>query len=423
MKSSPALRPHRGFYLTKLATGLCLLVIAAVTPLLSQTSQASGQRESNQVRGSASETPLPPTFLKWDTRSKEDPLTRDVLVEATRNYAQGNEGFVNVTASCHIDTEAKEMVASLPTWGNQMQMMQAGMKAVSKDAPQIPPQNSPQFDARTLELQLRYHPKSDSHLALLLSPVGQSRCVMIGARVDEAVKEGMRSGICNVANLASIKFPAMHFRDAMGYGSGDDGNAVEKLSVGVINLQADRVENMSFPNVALMQDAFSAEEILVQLPLSDGNVTVVKIQPQEPTFQQFASRCESVFPDPPQSKSAEMGGPLGVSGEPDTIQIPSADSEPISVQGFRIMQAYADSPLQEFHIGLGDLIVSVNNKSVTTEQNILDALTAMPPGQKSVELVVYADGANFSRSFILNRKNLHKMPASFRKTTSAGNPR
>ena len=70
------------------------------------------------------------------------------------------------------------------------------------------------------------------------------------------------------------------------------------------------------PSIATMREVFVAKRVMVELPLSDGDSAVVGLDPQELSFQEFASRCLATFPD-------ITSRPAGhVSGEPAKIEKP-----------------------------------------------------------------------------------------------------
>jgi hypothetical protein len=351
---------------------------ASPTPAPSSTSQTSISLSS-----------------QWETISGRDVMTGEQFVKASKNYETQAGASVQVTASCQVDTNRQNIANTLPTAHNTEQSFMNFMQSMGdKELPKNPRDEKIQFDARTLDFKLLYHPKPGSSLSLLHTPIqigqglhGEAEgglCVIMRVNVDGSIRDGIQSGICNIANLASISFPAMHFRDVMGYQLGydehnnDAQNLVGNLIGGVMTQSADIMEQDKSKSLALMHDAIDSNHILIELPISNGEHSIVDIQPQDPMFRQFAASCFSTFPDPPKPvMKASVGGPLGIGMKPATLDLPlRGPNSHVPVRGLMVMNIYPDGPSNWAFRHL-DLITTVNSKPVTTEEEVLNAITSV----------------------------------------------
>ena len=292
-----------------------------------------------KARGSASEDAVPAegpeacvTTSRWiPTPPRRDVLTDALFVEASSAISLAG-ACVRVKASCYTDPKAQRMADAVPTQAKVMQGMQVFMQSLSKDAPTVQSQPNVLFDARTLEFQFQYLPKPGSGLALLSHVRSNAQCVVMRVRVDDSRWDGVQSHTCDIADVSSIRFPAMHLRDVVQRPSGD-GNGFDqtmgKLLSGLQSQGVDAMESGSTPPLATMQEVIGSKEVLVELPLSDGSSTAVPIHPQDPTFRQFASACLEAFPDPPKPESQQhiesLARPMDgrpASSSPDVIAQP-----------------------------------------------------------------------------------------------------
>ena len=355
-----AIRDNRGHY-SVTSSSLIRLSREGVPESVVKAMQlkAVGAASSPDKNAASPQGPILPSSPGWDITSGRDKMTDAPFVKADRDFGQPGGPSVHITASCQVDMQLQDLVDKLPTQATLSQMLQEMMDSVSKDAPKIESQQSLPYDARTFEIWFRYFPPHDSNLALLAVspqlprgfPQQQESCAHMRVKVDNWIRSDVKSRVCNVPNLAAIEFPAMHFRDVLGYGPNgrvDSGGLLgPTVLVGTLGtLDADKFEDLTVQTVALMQDALGSSEILVELPLTDGGATIVPIHPQEPAFRQFASRCLSTFPDPPKLEiKPKPGGPLGIEVEQTILDLPSRGSRSvINLHGLKVTHVYGESP-------------------------------------------------------------------------------
>jgi hypothetical protein len=298
----------------------------------------------------------------WVTTARGDKLTGVPVVEASAEFPVEEGATVRVTASCHLDSLAQR----LDTLPNQAaNMMQGMMDSLSNDAPRIRSQQTSHLDARTLEFRFLYRPRAGSGLSLLSSPVAQTvttgafgnveivsapaSCVFMGLTIDGRSKEHIESDTCGVPNLASIDFPAMHAGDlTTSMTGGADQTPAAKFASGLMNQLTSAVDR----TVAHMHEALESREILVGLPLTDGDSAVVGIDPQDPAFRRFAARCLETFPDPPKAEiTAALGGndsrvrALANASSSNAGSAPRSPSESVRPLAFGASQASLSSDL------------------------------------------------------------------------------
>jgi hypothetical protein len=339
-----------------------------------------------------------PATSQWITANRNDPMTGDLSVEATRAFPLSGGASVNVTASCHIDALAKAY-GDAPA--AQARMWQGLLNAVATndDAPQLKaPENH--VDARTLELSFQYLPAPGSNVSVHLSPTAQtvtsygnsnvgvaspsSYCAVMRVMVDDAGRSGVGSGICNLPNRASVSFLAARQRDLVGAGMqrGDDDSPAGKLAGALMNGISDATDT----SVALMQNALAAQQIRVELPLDDGNTALIAVHPQESSFLQFTAACLAAFPAPPTKELViPPGGPFGIKVQQTTLNLRSR-----SLPGLQVMHVYVGGPAYLSQIHDGDVITVVNGQPVASERDILKALQSR--SSRLVSVTAYRDG-------------------------------
>jgi hypothetical protein len=111
----------------------------------------------------------------------------------------------------------------------------------------------------------------------------------------------------------------MRMRDVTGMianlGRGDN-ERVNRFGSGMLNLIGDAND----PSVATMKQAMEAGQILIELPLTDGNSVVVPVQPRSPSFQHFVAKCLEKFPDPatPSGPRVTNSGPEATTDRPSS---------------------------------------------------------------------------------------------------------
>lgn len=430
-----AIRDQPGHY-SVTANSLIRLSAAGVPQSVIEAMQAKAggahaapSAEASTSEASAADTDAAQSLpQKWEIASRVDKMTGAPSVQATVVIPVDEGASVRVTASCYIDPTV-EGVNDMP---NQMaSTMHTLMEGLSSDAPKAQQQESLHLDARTLSLQLRYLPKPGSGVALRSSAVVQTAtrnafsndvtitparsCVFMRVTVNGTGRKGVASSACGVQNLASVDFPSIRARDLMGVVSNaSDNQALNKFAATFLNAAADAND----PTVALMKEALGATEILVGLPLTDGESTTVSIHPQDPKFQQFVSKCMASFPDPPKPEVVvKPGGPFGIRVVPTTFELASrASRSPVVVNGLEISQVYADSPASRAGIVRGDVITQVNYKPVSSEEDLRNAVMHSGPPSGRATVSVYRDGRMSLFQITPNR-----IPADASSATTAPN--
>jgi hypothetical protein len=340
-----AIRDTPGHY-SVTANSLIRLSEAGVPQTVIEAMQAKSgaARPPAKSLDPGSANPLP-ELSGWITTARADKLTGAPTVEASTVIPVDGDATVRVTASCHLDSLAQRL-DTLPD--QAANMMQGMMDSLSNDAPRINSRQTSHLDARTLEFRFLYHPKAGSGISLLSSPVAQTvtatglgnglvsapaSCVFMGLTIDGRSKDHIESNSCGVPNLASIDFPALHAGDlTASMTSGADRTPAAKFASGLMNQLITAVDR----TVAHMHDALESREILVGLPLTDGDSAVARIDPQEPSFRQFAARCLETFPDPPKTEiKADLGanhsrvGASTIASSSSTGSVPRSPSESV----------------------------------------------------------------------------------------------
>ena len=285
-----------------------------------QAKTAKGTKSPANSTASASEA-TPPSPSAWITRSKEDALTGTKSVEASKVIALEGSASALVTASCSSDRFAEKLNESPAAMAKVMQGVMASVDP--QDAPRLDSAKNLSLDTRVLEFRLLYRPEAGSGIGLLSSPVAQSvtpgpfgqnatisapqSCVFMRVTVDGSGRDNVQSDNCGIPNLASTQFASFRMRDltAAMMGGGGDNEGVNELASGLVTILAAGQDT----TIALMKEALRSHEILIDLPLTDGNSALVALHPQEPDFRRFTSACLAAFPDPPVSRSQANAAP------------------------------------------------------------------------------------------------------------------
>jgi hypothetical protein len=118
-----------------------------------------------------------------------------------------------------------------------------------------------------------------------------NQILVVRLNIDGEARTG-RSMPEKFGNAATFQFPAP---DAMAQVGG----------LGIIAALADGLAKAGgAPNPGTAPELFKAHSIKMEIPLGDGSNPVLRMQPQDPEFQKFASQCVKQYPDLTMSVSA-----------------------------------------------------------------------------------------------------------------------
>jgi hypothetical protein len=145
--------------------------------------------------------------------------------------------------------------------------------------------------------------------------------------VDGDGRGGVQSDPCSIPNTASIGFASVRAADiaaAVLKARGEKNDPLNRFVTGLTSTFAEASDQ----TVATMQEAMHAKEIDVQLPLTDGDSVLVRIEPQVPSFQQFVSKCLATFPEP---KPARISPPGAAETENSAAHAPTSSSRTLTL--------------------------------------------------------------------------------------------
>ena len=221
-------------------------------------------------------------------------------------------------------------------------------------------------------------------------------CVLMRLRIGDALVKDVTSDSCGAGNFASIGFRGQ-IGDIMNTAQGQKemaglGSVVPQGLSGLFGQFADMAMNMAAPiadsmesslGVGRMNDVFAARSIRIELPLTDGSFPVLEIDPQEPSFQFFASDCGEPIVDP-------RRGYLGASVR--TLTPDLARQSRMSVnRGVIVAQVLPAGPAERSGLRAGDVITAMDAKPFDSSDRFTIAILSYPPGA-TVNLDVIRDG-------------------------------
>jgi hypothetical protein len=362
------IRTHPGQYLVSTAEVIKLQNAGVPANVLSAMIAKSDERRP-AVRPASPDTAPPGAAVRRGVPSRAAPPVREPAspegewvmdegssrnallepeVRASTWFHMRDGAFVTVTAACGVNEFAQE-VNAMP---RQMAQMMQGLPAAlgDKTMPVGTPRN-PGLDDRALFFRMRYQPSRGSDVELRQTAMPQNvtrtpfgggatispprSCVLMRVRVDGRGRDGARSETCDAGNEAVVMFPASGAPEAMdglmnAKAARASSDPVDRFAGGLLGA----VAQASDTTIATMKQALSANEILVDLPLTDGNSAPIPIQPRTPAFQRFVKACLASFPDPPPPSTVAAAAsapanplafPLAPGGSTANISLVSAD--------------------------------------------------------------------------------------------------
>jgi hypothetical protein len=269
---------------------------------------------------------------RWQVHESRDKLTQELRsIEADKKFPAEQEGHFEVTASCGRDTTI-DRIANKMNPGEIMKKL--GLPVKDEPASTIGAQH---LDNRYLAFRFRYVPEGSAR-AIKLSPLAQTvtqgdiftnpsvnppkSCAFLRVLVDDHGNGSVESNVCDRPNFAAISFVNIHGRDLAGVFM--PGN--NPLSEPFRNMFRTMMDTKD-ESFATMNEVFKSDKVLVELPFSDGDSSVVRIEPQDPAFKKFAEKCLEAFPDAAPLSPARAA--TVQTADVPTVQIPDVPTKRI----------------------------------------------------------------------------------------------
>jgi hypothetical protein len=262
----------------------------------------------------------------WQIGTVHDKMTGAPTVMASRDIPVEGGAWTRVTASCGRENA----IAAYNSIPDQY-------SAFLKDGMGLPDglsklqRRGPELDTTVLSLRFKYLPRPGSGLAVHRSQLAQHvstdssgnatvspprSCSFLSVMVDGHGRSGEQSDVCSQENVVAVSFLNFRAKDAtralglgMPAGASNDPFGFSKWMGNVL----DKLAEMQDTTIATMEEVFRANEIRVEMPLTNGNSVVTAVEPQEPGFKKFAAACERELgakspagaPDAPSDKSKQ----------------------------------------------------------------------------------------------------------------------
>jgi tetratricopeptide (TPR) repeat protein len=290
---------------------LIQLSAAGVPEAVIEAMQAEAGAGATTASTSHSHSPVQATST-WVGSTKINKLDGTKAVEASRSFSVESGGLIHVTATCQNDPS---MMAINAMPGQMAAKLGSAIAAYTgaKTEAAPPPENPNPADPRSLSLSVQYVPARGSKvgLSVVTDPLtykinenafsntatatpqsGGGRYVPMRVTVDGAGRSDVRAGSSGTPVRASFSFYAATTRDQVNAMYGGVGTS--KVATGFLGA----IASLGDTSIASMKDALQAKQILVGVPLTDGDEAVVEIEPQEASFLDFTSKCLAAFPGP-----------------------------------------------------------------------------------------------------------------------------
>jgi len=271
-----------------------------------------------------------------------------------------------------------------------------------------------------LNIELSYKPKT-GNVALkptrvdreTTSGLGESAhqyadCVLMRLRIGDGAIRDAVSDECDTPNNASIFFKG-NLADRMNteqgqktmgamagvFGSGSSG-ALGQLLNSTMSAGGPMMDRMdSTLGIGRMADIFAAPTVKIEAPLSDGSYSILEIEPQDPSFELFASQCGEPISDP---RRGYLGASIGAV-TPEAARQAGARSD----RGIVVNEVLAGGPAAQAGLRAGDVITTLDSKPVDNTNRFTVAILSHAPGS-TARMEVLRDGAPIRITATIGRR-------------------